>query len=254
MSHPYHLRSYEHDTTLARLEIDATEAESTVGPSSSPPLWPAHCESDPPDMHYAHLVGEDLSEDDESDLEFILNTKGPPKYSEDQKALACLKYLGTFSRFSLRSFLMTIFTSEDPQVKAYAARFAENAGFLPLLDIWWKQYSYSPPGSTSPFSQWAVEHAGIVCAREFSFITDRASAGPYMIDATALRVPSKSFSVDHIKNFKLANLISRYDLTLPSFQHILRSIIGKEEPGGPGETRRDPADVRVCLLQRKSCI
>lgn len=247
MAFSYRLRSYENDTSLDRLEdIDAIEAESTIGPNSSPPMCPLNEDGDIPDDLYAQLIGADLPEDDGDDPDFILGQKGPPKFTDDQKALACLKYLGNFSRFSLKSFIMTIFQSQDPLVKVYAGRFTENNGFLQLLDIWWEQHGRSPSGTTSALSQWIIERAAKICAREFSFLTDRAYSGPYQIDAAALRISSKNFSVDHIKAFKLEKLTACYDRTLPSFQRILKSVIDKG-PHEPGSTRRNPVNVSGCF-------
>ena len=229
MALPYRLRSYEKDTTLEQLEdVDATEAESTVGPTSSPPMCPLS-EDNLVHALYAQLAGGDLSEEDSDDMDFILGQKGPPKYTDDQKALACLKYLGTFSRFSLKSFIMTIFQSRDPLVRVYAGKFMENDGLIFLLDIWWDEYGRAPGGSA--LSQWIVGRAAEICAREFSFLTDRAYSGPYQSDTATLCIPSKAFSVDHINKFKLQNLTACYNWTVPSLQRVLQAILTRGQMG-----------------------
>ncbi|KAG0707609.1 hypothetical protein DFH29DRAFT_871599 [Suillus ampliporus] len=127
------------------------------------------------------------------------------------------------SRFSLRTLLETLFSSEDSTIKHHANIFLAGGGPHQLMNLWWERIG----ARDSQFQEWVVEKAAEICSQECSWLTDKASEGPYYADALLLRVSPKNVTVDLVKKFRLDDLRMKYERVTPRLQTFLRTIIGK---------------------------
>ncbi|KAH7903018.1 hypothetical protein BJ138DRAFT_1021237, partial [Hygrophoropsis aurantiaca] len=114
-------------------------------------------------------------------------------------------------------------------------------GHILLLGLWWQKFG----NKDSSLVSWVVPRAAEVCARECSWLTDRASHGPHYSEAQSLRVSPKQVTVLMVESFRLKDLTNCYDRLMPHLQTILRGAIGKGDIDIDivGEHGRCPNDV-----------
>ncbi|KAJ7476787.1 hypothetical protein FB451DRAFT_1132116 [Mycena latifolia] len=142
----------------------------------------------------------------------------------------------SFSRFSLQKFLETVFTSEDPGIKNSAGAFYRDGGAVSLMDIWFKGDG-GLRDLRSDTSQWIMQTAGAIGAKELSHLTDRAAQGPHYEVAKTLRITTQGVNVQLVTDFRLRNLTRTYDAVLPNVGRFLKAIIGKENVSTAPGTR-----------------
>lgn len=241
MSWQYHLRS--NSTCVERFDdsdFSEPEAESSVAAPSSPVLDGSEDTAQTDTIALLALDSNILPEDDETDMDFMLPSRNLPRYTNIEKTLAVLEYFKKFSRFSIRTFLETLFSSDSPNINTVVGIFLENGGGVALMKLLWERERRGKRGEE--IRGWIVERAAEICAKEFSLVTDRASQGPHYEDAKALRVPADRTTVSLARTFSFGRLLSCYERTLPHFQCILKTVIAKE---GRSETEnmRNPDNV-----------
>jgi hypothetical protein len=217
--------------------LDDIEAISSVGSESSP-ITPHVDFHDLPQVPFLDL---ELSQSDDDDFSYI-PTDGhdrPQRLNADQKCLEVLAFMTRqLSRFSLRTLLETLFSSEDSTIKHHANIFLAGGGPHQLMNLWWERIG----ARDSQFQEWVVEKAAKICSQECSWLTDKASEGPYYADALSLRVSPKNVTVDLVKKFRLDDLRMKYERVTPRLQTFLRTIIGKPHAGSTTSVR-SPQDV-----------
>lgn len=109
------------------------------------------------------------------------------------------------------------------------------------MDIWWTKCKHD-----AGFQDWVVGCGASVCAKECSWLSDRASEGPHYEDAQFLRVSPKDLTVSMVESFRMRDLTDRYERTTPRLQAFLRTVIGKESDGEEeASSGRNMDDVRV---------
>jgi hypothetical protein len=84
-------------------------------------------------------------------------------------------------------------------------------------------------GSSDLMRTWVVQRGATVCAKECSWLTNRASEGPHFEDAKYLRVSPSRVTVDTMNNFRIDDLTKRYNRVTPNLQAFLQIIIGKQD-------------------------
>lgn len=213
------------------LEQDIEEPDalsSSPGPHSSPIPFP----------RLRTVIGDsatpfcqipDLSDNDEEDSDYQdyqTPTKRKSPQSNDEKTRLTLEFMrSTFSRFSLRQFLECLFTSEDGTIKNVSNVFLAANDHLDIMDLWWNN---SPRPLSGFLETWVVQRAAQVCAKEASWLTDRAKEGKHTDDALFLRVSPKDVNVKMVNEFRISDLMGRYEEVTPNIQTILKSIIARD--------------------------
>ena len=195
---PYYLRSGLEAAHIQHL--DDQEAASSDAPDSSPVSLPVNLIDFPDNVPFRELPYDEANLSDEHDATWtpraIPRTQRPPN---EQKTILVLRYMRSeFSRFSLRLFLKTLFSSNHPETKNFTSIFLQHGGLEMLLDLW--RGSRMGQSWEDPLSLWIVDRAALLCAREASHLTDRASLGPYLKDAEFLRVPAW-MTVEFVRSF-----------------------------------------------------
>ena len=152
----------------------------------------------------------------------------------------------SFHKFSLRRFLEVLFSSDDAEIHAFAVPFFEGGGGPILLDLWWERARKRRDHWGGPFIEGVVDKTAEECEKECSQLTNRASAGPYKDEASRLRIPIREITVPHIHDFKYADLLGSYEMTIPSLQRILVAAIGKSGPPS-SPSSRNPDHVSTYL-------
>ncbi|KAK7007218.1 hypothetical protein R3P38DRAFT_3212898 [Favolaschia claudopus] len=192
-NYPLRVRSPEIEADYMETELEA-ETSSLIAPSSSPTLPEIDWGTSQPcfkDLDLGALPSDD------SDM---------PK-------------------FSLRTFLVTVFTSEDASIKNSAAVCLRDGGAIKLMNLW-----YSENGLRDlnfDMNQWIMDKSGAIGAKEFRQLTDRAARGPHTDVANSLRIP-------------------KYDAVLPNVQHFFKALIGKESNSASPGTR-NPDNARTLM-------
>ncbi|RXW12444.1 hypothetical protein EST38_g13409 [Candolleomyces aberdarensis] len=145
-----------------------------------------------------------------------------------------------------------MFRSDSPVMTTYSNKFLAEKHHIQVMELWLngkgdgepKKVKESVKAGRAASSAWVIRSAAGICAREASFVTDRASYGPFKEEAASLRVPASRVTVETVRSFRVANLLATYEHTLPRLQEILKAVIGKE--GKPlVEGSRDPAHGRT---------
>ena len=233
----YPTRNAQHHRELHfPADWDELEASSSIAPSSSPVLafelddWPQVPFGDIPDQ----------PEEDEDDLTYTpSNTVPTERRNDEEKAFAVLRFMReSFPRFSLRLLFKTLLVSGSKGIKNTVNTWQGNGGIEELLDLLWARTGLSDEA----VCEWVVQKASMVCAREASFLTDRAAEGPHKAHASALRVPAQSVSVARLESFSLRSLRAMYTETMPYTQAILKAVINQAEKERDAHSR-DPDDV-----------
>jgi hypothetical protein len=218
-------------------DLDDLEASSSIAPSSSPEFPPPPVGFPPGPFNSVQFP-----EVDDEDLEYIPPQGYRSRTNNDEKAIEVLWFMKSrFPRFSLRMLLDTIFAKDASKtIKEYAGNFMKDDGLVRFMD---KLYNLGG----SEMSDWVVNMAGNVCAREASGLTERASRSGHTENANFFRVVSKRLTVEMVKSFRVPDLTKRYARLAPNLQCILKAVIGKE--GKPVlEGSRNPDDVSRTLL------
>ncbi|KAG1733357.1 uncharacterized protein EDB91DRAFT_1238597 [Suillus paluster] len=141
--------------------LNDIEAISSVGSESSPIT---------PRVDFHDLP--QLSQSDDDDFSYIP--------TGDQKCLEVLAFMThQLSRFSLRTLLETLFSSEDSTIKHHANIFLAGGGPHQLMNL-------------CQFQEWVVEKAAEICSQEC----------PYYADALSLCVSPKNVTFDLVKKMK----------------------------------------------------
>ncbi|KAI0337892.1 hypothetical protein BDW22DRAFT_1339041 [Trametopsis cervina] len=167
------------------------------------------------------------------------------RLSDEEKARRVLQYMRqTFNKFSLRKFLETCFLSESKDIWNFTGTFMEDGGAVRMMELWWDSRRRGEWGPA--IVDWVVDRAAEECARECSYLTDRASAGPFAAQAEQLRVPVDKVSVSLVHDFTFPGLSQRYALVTPYLQQILIAAIGKSGPS-TSTGSRNPDDGRAAL-------
>ncbi|KAF5335323.1 hypothetical protein D9611_011724 [Ephemerocybe angulata] len=203
-------------------------------------------EETPGDSMHMELLGELLLSSDDEDTDYMDETapgKRRPAMTNDQKAREVLQFMTTLPRYSFRTFLLSIFQSGDPVIKKFANIFLSDNSHLQVMDTWWDRCGgMTRTQPTNPTAEWVINRAATVVSKEASWLTDRASEGPFYEDAKALRVPATDVSVKLVNDFRIYGLLARYERTTPHLQSILKSAIGKvgKDDKEAKEGTRDP--------------
>lgn len=182
------------------LGSDDFEALSNQAPSSSQeyPL---------PTAEFSPGLFRSLSfdEDEPNDFNYEPNSPKCARYTDDEKALDVLTFMKqTHDRFTMRMLLGAIFKpSASSKVKGFATSFKKDSGgVISLLEI-----LFNFGGSLEEeVSDWVIEKAGQICAKEASRLTERASRGGLEDDAAFFRVKSKDIMVDMVESFRIPQL------------------------------------------------
>jgi hypothetical protein len=181
--------------------VDDADASSSIGPNSSPDvILPVYSDL-PDDIPFLQLDADSIQDDDNSDPTY--NPLHKRQYSErltdEQKVIHILRYIMQRfnARFSLRNFLETLFRSTAPEITNTSHPFLRDGGALCLMDIWWEKMSQ---GSSDLMRTWVVQRGATVCAKECSWLTNRASEGPHFEDAKYLCVLPSRVTVDTMNN------------------------------------------------------
>lgn len=160
--------------------------------------------------------------EDEEDANYLLQTKRASPLTANQKVSGTLDHLKMYSRFSVHDFLSGLFTSDAAHIKKSAGMFYAESSHLKLMDLWWEECGGV---RNEQLVDWVIGKAAEVVARESSFVTTRASAGPFLEDAQGLRLPAEKMAVDVLRKFRMKNLLSTYERVSPQFQKILHAFI-----------------------------
>ena len=170
----------------------------------------------------------DLPDDDGNDSDYIFEAHTPVKRASPltniQKTQATLDFMRGFPRFSMHQFLETAFTTDDSHIKNFSGTFLAGDGPLKMMEIWWKACGVR----NEELMDWVVQKAAVVCAREASFLTDRASEGPHGVDANELRVSARDVTVQMVNEFCIRDLTARYERVTPRLRAILKAVIAKD--------------------------
>ncbi|KAI0703003.1 hypothetical protein BC835DRAFT_1404175 [Cytidiella melzeri] len=147
--------------------------------------------------------------------------------SDEEKACLVLQYMrDNLSRFLLRQFLKTCFSSENSEIRNFTGTFMEDGGAVCLMDLW-------------SIVDWVMDRAGEECEKECSALTDRVSSGPHKMEAEALRIPVHT-------DFSYRHLSDCYDALTPQLQQLLKAAIGNS--GKPAKAAsRNPDDGQATI-------
>ena len=208
--------------TASELPENEPDASSSAAPSS--PLMVDAFELEP-GPQVAFKAWPDLPDYDEDDGSYMpaSNTRRGPQ-SDEQKAIHILKFMReTFPRFSLRILFETLLKSRHPEITNSVNTWKGNGGILELLDLLWAASGLRDDG----VCEWVTEKAAQVCAREASWLTDRAADGPHSAYSCVLRVPARLLSIAQLKSFSIDDLLSIYSKTMPRLREILHAVVNK---------------------------
>ncbi|KAJ6618595.1 hypothetical protein B0H10DRAFT_2374599 [Mycena sp. CBHHK59/15] len=213
-------------TELGSFDLDnEPDAESTVGATSSPPGPFVPDISVPEDVPFLDLGSNDLM-DEERDLTYGSNSRAR-KFTDTEKTLAVLEFMKEeFSRFSLKTFLQELFTSEHALIKNVTNSYLGTGGGLHLLET-----AIGEQGMQDPdVGDWIMACATELCSREVTQLTTRASEGPYFADAQYLRVPANVINIDLLQSFSVPGLLKLYERCTTWLQTFLKAVVGKDSP------------------------
>ncbi|KAF8986526.1 hypothetical protein BDQ17DRAFT_1393664 [Cyathus striatus] len=160
-----------------------------------------------------HANCEEIEDDYGSDYTIPVNRKSPQTL--DQKIAVILDYMHTVdNHLSLYKFISGVFNS------GHASFYSENS-HIKLMDLWWMQCGEMQDIN---MKEWIMNQAAEICAREASFLTNRASEGPYFDVAKSLCLPSSKVKVNTINSFQLQQLEKTYNEVTPNFQKLLQAF------------------------------
>ncbi|KAG6819049.1 hypothetical protein H0H93_015957 [Arthromyces matolae] len=242
----------EHDKGVPDLEDEAilSSRDCTPGPHSSPTFYSMLQHNLPRDVPILALDG--LFTDDSSDIDYIEEQPRRHALTDTEKTIATLDLIrDNFSRFSIKQFLETLFTSNDPRITNRSNMYLADEGHLRLMGIWWDKWG----GLNSNMSDWIIEKASDLCSKEASMLSERASTGPHQADVAFLRVPASQVGVDFVNKFSIYDLATRYERITPNIQKILKGFIGKEDritKDGVRDPRAGRAMITSILLNLRS--
>ncbi|KAK7015297.1 hypothetical protein R3P38DRAFT_3321629 [Favolaschia claudopus] len=92
-------------------------------------------------------------------------------------------------------------------------------------------------------------HAGEICAKEATCLTETARKGPFYAEALALRLPSQSVTVEHLKSFSVRRLLQVYEGVTPNLQTLLKAVIQKQNPDSDLERQqRNPGRTMITSM------
>ncbi|KAJ7211427.1 hypothetical protein C8J57DRAFT_1605879 [Mycena rebaudengoi] len=228
MSHNYAIRPI-YSELPASDGFEESDAVSTVEATSSPPAPPIPDFYIRNDMPFLDLGPADLPQDEGSDIDgdYDPSNVRAKKSTDTEKALAVLGFMKErFPRFSLRSFLDVLFTSDDGAIKNVTNTYLQTGGAIHLLDV-----AIGDKGMRDDdVGDWIMDKAALICEREVSWLTDRASRGPYFDDAQSLHLPSRCITVNLVQSFSLPGLLLRYERATSRLQKFLKIVISKDSP------------------------
>ncbi|KAJ7506208.1 hypothetical protein B0H11DRAFT_2169972 [Mycena galericulata] len=222
MSHNYGLRFTSNE--LENMETD-DDASSSIAPSSSPRL-PSVDLGAPAHVPFMDIDSGFLPSDD-NDTEYAPPSPSLQRRTNENKAVEILAAMRAMPKFSLRTFLETVFTSDEPSIKNSAGVFIRDNGPISLMQLWFMKDGLRD--LDSDINQWVMSTAGAVGAKEFSRLTDRAARGPQADAAKSLRVRAQDATVKLVQDFRLCDLTDTYDKTTPNVQRFFKALIGKDE-------------------------
>lgn len=228
---------------------------------SSPPPPP----SPPSNLNYSVVHPDELNEvgspipfasltfnekDDRHDPKYAPPEDRRPRLSDEEKVVEVLQSLNNLDsrRFSLPTFLKTLFTSNDPQITVFTNQFLAADGAIDLLNIWEARLKAD---QALKLASWAVEKAALVCAHHASLLTDQSYHGPFKKEAEYLRMPPAEMTLARLNEFSSEGLCKIYDNTMSPLQVILKAVMGKEGKSR-GQKTRNPDAVRV-YIAHSSC-
>ncbi|KAF8178739.1 hypothetical protein BJ912DRAFT_1033225 [Pholiota molesta] len=205
---------------------DEDYAESDARSSPPHPSSPIPQSDDFEDPSILLSPTEILEDPEDEDFYIKTSTKRRSPLSDTEKARLVLQFMrDTLSRFSLRQFLQTIFTSDDGPIKNFTSIFLAGGGHLAMMELWWELCGGLKDREAT---RWVVNKAASACSREASWLSDRASEGPNRAHAQFLRVSSHNVDVEMLNTFRIFDLLKRYEEVTPHLQTILKTIINKE--------------------------
>ncbi|EAU89600.1 hypothetical protein CC1G_02489 [Coprinopsis cinerea okayama7 len=179
----------------------------------------AQLTSEPDPLEYDYLPEEvinnahfsmdlDLPDDDPADFDFhrpCTPVKRASPQTDEQKAEKLLGYKATYyPRFSLLSFLKTIFASGNSTLKHASNVFLSDNGHLELLELWWSALK-----GNSGLKEWIVGKAAVICEQEAAQLSNRASSGPHFALAERLRLSAKDITSVAAASLRSAQLSFR---------------------------------------------
>ncbi len=137
MAFPQHTRSTAWDETADPdrfMDIDALDFDDTS--SLSPPSSQGTPSATPAILYDDSIMlpSDDIENDPTFEPETTTSGEGEgpkgrrPPMTDAQKVCAVLEYMKSFSRLSLRIFLETLFTSDDPILRSYTGIFLSDGG------------------------------------------------------------------------------------------------------------------------------
>lgn len=248
---PYATRSWPSFAFASLDHCDSEpEAVSSVGPASSPVVFPTEADSSP---HIAFKDLADLPTDDCDDSPYTPSSGiSRERRTNEEKAFEILRHMRTnYSRFSLRTFLETVFKSRSGGIKNYVGVFLASGGAIAFMQLLWDLEMAGTPNAE--ICDWVVDRAAEVCSKECSHLTDRAARGPHRADAEALRVSAQAVTVSMVQSFTITNLLARYERTMPRLQTFLKAIIG-EKHGAQTTKSRNPDHVSQAFCSHMDAV
>ncbi|KAK7052375.1 hypothetical protein R3P38DRAFT_3595082 [Favolaschia claudopus] len=211
---------------------------STIGGRSSPPD-PRLLDRNIP----SNAILEDWPSDDSDDGDYGANARAA-KLSNIQKTQEVLSAIRKLNRYSLRIFLEEIFTSEDSTITNFTQTYLGQNGYTHLLDLIYTDKTCHDPTLTG----WIISKAGEICAKEATCLTDTARKGPFYAEALALRLPSQSVTVEHLKSFSVRGLLQVYERVTPNLQTLLKAVIQKQNPDSDLERQQRNPDMGRTMI------
>ncbi|KAK6984254.1 hypothetical protein R3P38DRAFT_2806622 [Favolaschia claudopus] len=93
-----------------------------------------------------------------------------------------------------------------------------------------------------------TQEAGEICAKEATCLTETARKGPFYAEALALRLPSQSVTVEHLKSFSVRGLLQVYEGVTPNLQTLLKAVIQKQNPDSDLERQQRNPDMGRTMI------
>ncbi|KAJ7742366.1 hypothetical protein DFH07DRAFT_750527 [Mycena maculata] len=216
---------------LEDMETD-DDASSSIGPFSSPYI-PAVDLGVPAHVPFINI---NLPSDDDGTEYRASSPATLQRRSKDEKAAEILAALRAMPDFSLKTFLETVFTSDDSSIKNSAGVFHRDGGPVTLMQLWFAKDGLRDLGSD--INQWVIDTAGAIGGKELSRLTE--PRGPHTDATRVLRVRAQDANVKLVQEFRLHDLRGIYDTTLPNVQRFFKALIGKDnQTRAPGSRNVD---------------
>lgn len=252
---PIPLHLYETRHRIDNFDLDALddllqEAATSSIPSSPTDTYLPTIHDEIPGIRFKDLDPEAMASDEEADPTYCLPEPAAqrpyqgraPRRTDEEKAIEILRFMkAMFPKFSLRKFLVALFSSEDGAITNWTGIFLADGGAMAIMDLWWAKMR-----GDAPLESWVIERAAVICRKEIGWLTDNASNGPHFDEAKALRLSPGTITVDLMNSFRLSNLGLRYEGALPHLQHLLKAVIGSDVRTTKYQRDRNLVRLQLC--------